>query len=71
MEGAEQIDQDPHLPLFAHYTSTNAAWAPTDPRRQCLLFSFASLYDYLLLGLFTPPLSLPWFWDVISLMPSL
>lgn len=35
------------------------------------LLSFASLYDYLLLGLFTPPVSLPWLWDVISLIPSL
>jgi len=35
------------------------------------LLSFASLYDYLLLGLFTPPVSLPWLWDVMSLTPSL
>lgn len=35
------------------------------------LLSFASLYDYLLLGLFTPPLSLPWFRYIIPLTPSL
>lgn len=31
MEGAQQIEQDPCLPLFAHCISVNAAWAPADP----------------------------------------
>lgn len=42
MEGPEQIEQGPHLPLFAHSISVNAVWALADPCGECLFF-FASL----------------------------
>lgn len=73
MEGAEQIEQDPHLPFCAHYTSINAAWAPADPCEECLLsYSLlSSMITSLFLGLSTPPVSLPGFWGVISLASSL
>lgn len=65
------MEQDPHLPFFAHYISINAAWAPAKPCGECLLFT--SFYDRVLNLWACPPLQSvpPWFWDVISLAPSL
>lgn len=73
MEEAEPIEQDLHLPFFVHYTSVNAVWAPTDPYGECLLFFLLPppMITSLLLGLSTPPVSPPWFWDIIFLAPSL
>lgn len=32
------MEQDPHLPFFAHYISINAVRAPAEPCGECLLF---------------------------------
>lgn len=49
------MEQDPHLPFFAHYISINAAWAPAKPCGECLLF-FTSFYDRILNFWACPPL---------------
>lgn len=67
------MEQDPPLPFFAHCLSVNAAWAPAEPCGECLLFYplLPSMIVSLTSGPVHPSVSPPWFWDVISLAPSL
>lgn len=65
------MEQDPLLPFFAHCISINAAWAPAKPCGN----ASSSLPPSVIASLTSGPAHLfsqsPWFWDVISLAPSL